>query len=64
MNVIAMRHPSMNEMIVTHQFRHIFMPINQNIKKIYLQHNNLLIKTIQSNKLFLERATKQEQLDC
>ena len=32
----------MNQMIVTHHVRDIFMPIDQNIKKLYLQQNHLL----------------------
>ena len=32
----------MNEMIMTHHVRHIFMPIDQTINKIYMQCNILL----------------------
>ena len=32
----------MNEIVVTHHVRHIFMPVDQIINKIYLQCNNLL----------------------
>ena len=42
MNTTAVRHLHANKMIVTCHIRHIFMPIDQNIKKIYLQCNNLL----------------------
>ena len=32
----------MNEMVTTHHVRHIFMPIDQIINKVYMQCTNLL----------------------
>ena len=35
-------------MIATQHMRHIFMPIDQTVKKLFISHNNLLNVTIQS----------------
>ena len=35
--------------IMTHHMRHIFTPVNQTNKKLYISHNNLLNVTVQSH---------------
>ena len=44
--------------------RHIFMPVNQTINGICIQHTILLKNTIQSHKVFLQTPTKREMFDC
>ena len=51
----------MNEMIMTCHVRHIFMPIDQNIKKIYLQCNHLLFNLLNQNNSILQTVFCKEQ---
>ena len=51
MNATTARHSRANETsqhIMTYHMRHIFMPVDETIKKLYPSHNNLLMATFQS----------------
>ena len=50
--MIHMRHSQANKTsqhVKTHHMRHIFMPVDETIKKSFTSHNNLLNTTIQSH---------------
>ena len=49
MNVTTVKCLQANQMIVTHQVRHIFTPIDKTTKKYFISCNNFLNVTIQSH---------------
>ena len=49
MNVTTIKHLQANNMIMTCHVRHIFMPIDQTIEKLFISHSNLLNVTFQSH---------------
>ena len=49
MNVTTVKHLQSIQTIATHHMRHIFMPIDQTNKKLFISCNNLWFATIQSH---------------
>ena len=49
MNVTTIKHLQASQTIVTHHMRHIFMPVDQTNKKLFISCNNLLNVTVQSH---------------
>ena len=49
MNMTTIKCSQANEMITTHHVRHIFTPINQTNKELFISCNNLLNVAIQSH---------------
>ena len=61
MNVTTVKHSLANETITAHHMRHIFTPINETIKKLFITCNNLLNITIQSHPIEMDCCNANEK---